>query len=473
MTLYKWLNEAVKARGSAKALVYRDTYLSWRGLQHRVERRAQEFAAMGIGEGHWVGLMLGNVPDFATMALALSKLGATVVPLDPTTGARDLAMILEAAPLRGLITRPRGGIDTAPAVPSVKGTRPQEPPESRRRLQGTLLTCSIYKQRKDAAPKGAAVVLFTSDSSGEPKGVLRTAANLEAGVENLKTTLEVTPDDRILTTAPLYHAFGFDLGMVLALRHGATLYLEDEVAPRRIVKLLRDQEIDLLPGMPSLYAGLARLPTAKPLKIKHARYLSAGSPLSPAIAEAFRERWGIKVMAMYHTTETQTVTVDRKGASPDSVGKAADGVEVRTDATGVVWVRSAAVTGRAIGAGVGNRMVGDKIPVGGLDGEGWLRTGDLGRVDRTGRLFLSGREDDLVKVDGKRVALGEVEGCLESFSKVKSAKARVITDSQGGPIVVARVVVLSKCDAEEIIDHCARNLAPYKVPRRIEFSELP
>src|SRR6185369_6434771 len=95
------------------ALVYRDTYLSWRGLLHRVERRAQEFASMSIGEGHWVGLMLGNVPDFAILALALSKIGATVVPLDPTTGGRDLSLIMDHAPLRGLITRPRGGVEAS------------------------------------------------------------------------------------------------------------------------------------------------------------------------------------------------------------------------------------------------------------------------------------------------------------------------------------------------------------------------
>src|SRR5580692_11433922 len=106
MQLYEWLSNVASGQSSGKALVYRDTYLSWRGLLHRVERRAQEFASMAIGEGHWVGLMLGNVPDFAILALALSKVGATVVPFDPTTSARDLALILDAAPFRALITRP-------------------------------------------------------------------------------------------------------------------------------------------------------------------------------------------------------------------------------------------------------------------------------------------------------------------------------------------------------------------------------
>jgi acyl-coenzyme A synthetase/AMP-(fatty) acid ligase len=100
-----------------------------------------------------------------------------------------------------------------------------------------------------------------------------------------------------------------------------------------------------------------------------------------------------------------------------------------------------------------------------------FRTGDLGRIDLAGKLFLAGREDDLVKVDGKRVALGEVEGCLESFPRVKQAQAMVITDPLTGPVVVARVVTSGRVKAEDIIDHCAKNLAPYKVPRRIEFCE--
>ena len=109
------------------------------------------------------------------------------------------------------------------------------------------------------------------------------------------------------------------------------------------------------------------------------------------------------------------------------------------------------------------------VAIGEIDKHGWLRTGDLGRLDKPGRLYLTGREDDVVKVEGKRVALGEVEGCLESFGKVKAAQAMVVSDPLAGMVVVARVVAKQKCQPEEIIDHCARNLAPYKVPRRIEF----
>src|SRR5262245_11909018 len=159
--LYEWLDRASVDLGNAKALVYRDNYLSWRGLKHRVERRAQEFSAMGIRKGDWVGLMLGNVPDFVILALALSKLDATVVPIDPTTASRELELMLETVPLRALITRPRGSEQTTqPPEPVRRGARPEprrpavgstvpapgEVAETRRRLQGTLLMCSVYKR---------------------------------------------------------------------------------------------------------------------------------------------------------------------------------------------------------------------------------------------------------------------------------------------------------------------------------------
>jgi long-chain acyl-CoA synthetase len=472
--LHKWLIDATRTRGSAKALVYRDTYLSWRGLQHRVERRVQEFGAMGISKGHWVGLMLGNVPDFAILTLALSKIGATVVPLDPTTGSRDLTLILEHAPLRALITRPRGGVDgpTASAPEAHERKAGKDVLESRRRLQGTLLTCSIYKQVGEA-PGKAAAVLFTNDSSGDPKGVLRTDENLEHAAVNAAKALEVTPEDRILTTVPLFHAYGFDLGLALGLRFAATLYLEDEVAPKRVVKLLREQEINLLPGTPALYAGLAKLPTAKALRIKGARYLSGGSHLPEATAEAFKNRWGLRIVPVYHTTEASMIAIDRKGGTPDTVGKSIDGVEVKLGEAGekgsALWVRGKGVSKQYVGTPQRHR--GGEVPVGSCDKDGWLRTGDMANIDKAGRIFLVGREDQLVKVDGKRVALGEVEGCLESFPKVQRAQVKVITDPLGGPIIVANVVAIGKCGAEEVIDHCAKNLAPYKVPRRIVFCE--
>jgi long-chain acyl-CoA synthetase len=494
MQLYEWLSNVASDQSSAKALVYRDTYLSWRGLLHRVDRRAQELHALGIAPGAWVGLMLGNVPDFVILALALSKIDAVVVPLDPTTGNRELEMILEAAPLRALITRPRGGEGGQasaglPYYASPTAARPAAGPpskfvpESRRRLQGTLLTCGLYKRTSLAAladgPAAPDVVQLTASIGGDPKGVVKTSANLEAAAQAIGKTLGVSASDRILCTLPLHASYGFDFGLLTTLASGATLFLEDEVSPKRIAKLLREQSIDFFAGTPALYGSLVRVPTVKPLKTAGARFLSSGSTLPANIAEGFYQRFGIRLLSCYHSTQAGPLALDRGGKDPESVGKSFDGVELRVagpkgdrlppSETGPIWVRSRALSVVSVPkTHLPKRS--DGVPIGGLD-DGWLRTGDVGQQDKTGRTTITGREDDLVKVDGKRVALGEVEGCLEAFPKVKAAQARVITDDLGGPMVVARVVRAGVCRAEDIIDHCARNLAPYKVPRQIEFCE--
>jgi long-chain acyl-CoA synthetase len=438
--------------------------------------------------------MLGNVPDFVILALALSKIDAVLVPLDPTTGNRELEMVLEAAPLRALITRPRGGEGgqataglpyyAGPPVPRPPAGPPSKfVPESRRRLQGTLLTCGLYKR---AAPgklaNGAGepeVVQLTASVGGDPKGVIKTGANLEAAAQAIRKTLDATVEDRILCSLPLHASYGFDFGLLTSLANGATLFLEDEVSPKRIAKLLREQRIDLFAGTPALFGSLVRVPTVKPLKNSGARFLSSGSSLPPTIAETFQQKFGVRLLSCYHTTQAGPLAVDRAGKDPGSVGRTFEGVELRIagptgnklspNETGPIWVRSRALSTISVPK-IHLPKHGDGTPIGGVD-EGWLRTGDLGQQDKTGRTIITGREDDLVKVDGKRLALGEVAGCLEAFPKVKEAEVRIVTDDLGGPMVVARIVRAGVCRAEDIIDHCARNLAPYKVPRQIEFCE--
>ena len=484
--LYDWLSRIIKDRGGGgTALVYRDTYLSWRGLVHRADRRAQELAGFGVGPGTWFGVMLGNVPELVILSAAASKLGAVLVPLDPTIASRELDMILEAAPLRALITRPHGGDTPTPAPPSPargdgRKQTPRHEPEGRRRLQGTLLNVHLYRRNPPDLPPGLtpAVVLFTADAGGDPKGVIRSEEQMEVIGETAAQALQMAPDEQILDATPLHHSFGFDIGLLAPLSRGATLYLEDEVSVKRLTKLLRDERIDIFPANPGLFGALAREVAVKPLTAKNARFVSSGSPLPPGVADAFQERFQVALRSAYHMTETGPVCLENTGSHPATVGTPYSGVELRLGSSDgratagaplPVWVRSPG-TSRTFVPELTVPLRGS-VPVGRADGEGWLRTGDLGVMDGAGRLILHGREDDVVKVDGRRVALGEVEGCLESFAKVREAEARVVLDDYGGQMVVARVVTAGACKVDELIDHCARSLAPYKVPRQIEFCE--
>jgi acyl-CoA synthetase (AMP-forming)/AMP-acid ligase II len=465
--LYDWLQRAVRDRGasgSGTALVYRDTYLSWRGLAHRVDRRAQELASYGVSAGAWVGLMLGNVPDFVVLALAVSKLRAVLVPIDPTTGTRDLDMILDAAPLRALVTRPRGSDSippgaAAPVATTARGTgRPYQArfvPESRKRLQGTLLNCNLFKREPLSLPGiEPAVVLFTTDAGGDPKGVVRGDGQLDAVATSIGATLDLKATDQVLAIAPLHHGYGLDFGLLAALAQGATLYLDDEMEPRRLAKALREQTITLFPGTPAIFGALARAVAVKPIEHRPARLLCSGSALPAAISDGVQERFGVPLLSCFHTTEAGPLTVDLSGATPAAVGRPFSGVELRLAGAdggaiappgeGPIWVRAGAVSNVFVPE-LAVRPKAATVPIGRAAPDGWFRTGDVGRVDGGGELTLVGREDDLVKVDGKRVALGEVEGCLESFAKVREAQARVVTGDLGETYLVARVVTAGEC----------------------------
>ena len=286
--LYDWLKKAAKAQGNNKAVVYRDNYLSWRGLLHRVDRRAQEFKSMGIKEGAWVGLMLGNVPDFVILALALSKLEAAIVPIDPTTGGRELELILAAAPLRALVTRPRGSEGSisangvsAPVPPStLPRARVQRPPTM---PPGSIARAGRRRRRGSSPPAGHAVdvlastsatppdhgvdpiaVLFTVGLARRPQG--RAAHRQELGRRRRPSDRRARADRqdrRLLVAVPLFHAYGWDLGFLPTLKLGATMFLEEEISARRIGKLVREHDVDVLPGTPAMYAELSKLPTAK------------------------------------------------------------------------------------------------------------------------------------------------------------------------------------------------------------------
>jgi acyl-coenzyme A synthetase/AMP-(fatty) acid ligase len=486
--LYEWLDNAAGARrgamGGGQALIYRDTYLSWHGLRHRVNRRASELKGFGIQAGDWVGLMLGGVPDFVVLALALSKLDAVVVPLDPTLGGRDLNMVFSAAHLRALITRPNTLTPfAAPAgAPPAdrEHARPRAVLESRRRVSGTLLTCATFERKPFRVHVVPEVVLFTLDAGGDPKGVVRERRQLEGIGATIGATLEIDAKTRVSTASGLHTSQGFDLGLCAALAQGAGLVLDDELVAARLAKLLSEQGADVLAATPALFAAMARMPTAKPCPSRHTRCISSGESLTPAVAQAFRRRFKVPLLSCYQTVETGPVAIDLEGRDPVTVGLPFAGVEIRaadplgsqvpTGVPGLVWVRAAGVSASFVPP-VRLRTRGGEVPIGRGLRDGWLRTGDIGSLDRDGRLTLFGREDDLVKVDGRRVALGEVEGCLEAFANVRSAEARLEHDDVGGSRVIARVQRDGHCTPKQLIDHCAKHLAPHKVPARVEFGE--
>ena len=264
-------------------------------------------------------------------------------------------------------------------------------PENRRRLQGTLLTCSLYKRSpmSSLADSDAAVVQFTATVGGDPKGVVRSTENLTASAAAIGKTLNIKGTDRVLCTVPLHHSYGFDFGHPGQPGHGATLFLEDEISPKRITKLLREQVIDVFPGNPALFGSLVRVPTIKPLQASPTRATSARarscrrrSPRASTSASASG------LLSCYHSTQAGPLAIDRAGQGSGDRRQAVRrrraagrGAERRQDRRRRARADLDPLE-RAVDA-VGARRstcpsARDGVPIGGADGENWYRTGDLG-----------------------------------------------------------------------------------------------
>ena len=422
---------------------------------------------MGI-KGAWVGLMLGNVPDFVILALALSKLDAAIVPIDPTTGGRELELILAAAPLRALVTRPRGS-EADPRTARARCARPCDARTRARRAAAAQASGSPRAERDRRSAAGCRArcspaacssaptrtrrradrVLFTADSLGDPKGVLRTDKNTVAAVDHAIAGARGRRQDhaswsRCRCSTPTAGTSGF----LPTLKLGSTMFLEEEISARRIGKLIREHEIDVLPGTPTMYAELSQAADREEARGQERR---ATSP--PARGSIRRGRR--RVLRPVRRAPPVLLPLDRgrdgrargqrqvpdDGRQDDRWRRDADHrarrqAVARGGKEGLIWVKSktlvaASRSARSTAKPRRRTRASGMVAIGAIDKHGWLRTGDLGKLDKTGRLHLTGREDDVVKVDGKRVALGEVEGCLEAFPKVKAAQALVDHRSDG------------------------------------------
>jgi long-chain acyl-CoA synthetase len=322
----------------------------------------------------------------------------------------------------------------------------------------------------------AAVLKFSSGSTAEPKGVALTAANVIAEAENVTSTLELGPGDRVLAAVPVFHSYGFDLGLLQTLYAGSTLVLTDVLAPRWVVATLADDGVSAFLGVPALYRAILASSISAPADLSHVRWLlSCTAPLGEDVITAFEARFHAPICQHYGSSEAGAVTNHVPAEilrRPSSVGRPVNGVDVFVaghegerlppGSEGEVVAASAAVA-RAYALGA----PGGISPL--RDGAFW--TGDLGVLDGDGFLTLSGRRDALINVGGLKVSPVEVRTVLERHFAVREAAVIGIPDAIGGEVVYAVVELRAQASESELLRFCRAALAEHKVPRRIEIRD--
>jgi acyl-CoA synthetase (AMP-forming)/AMP-acid ligase II len=469
-TLHESIAAMARAMGDRVALIDGPSgrAIGYAELATRVDRVAAGLAARGLRPGDVLALWAPNSPEWAIAALGAMAAGATVTGVSPVAVERELAgqlmdsggSIVVAAPELLETARtvsPTAGLREVVALDAVEG-------------EGAA-------PRALASARAVALLPYSSGTTGLPKGVMLTHANLVVGTAQACAGLKLTPRDTVVAVAPFAHVMGFVITLATALTSGATLVTLPHFAFEPYLELVDRHRATVLIVPPPVMAGLARHPAVDARALSSVELVvSGGAPVPAAIARAVGERLpGAVVRLGYGLTETTaTVTApDRELAvDPGSVGRAMPSTELRVvdpetgadlgpGEPGELWVR-----GPQTMAGYLHRPDATAAMI---DADGWLRTGDLVVVDDDGQLFIVDRLKELIKVNAFQVAPAELEAVLATHPAVADAAVVGRHDEACGEVPVAAIVAREAIDAEDLMAWVAARVAPYKRVRAVRF----
>ena len=442
------LDAVARRRPDAPALVWKDGALTWRALERRAGGVAQALTRLGIRAGDTVALLLGNDWRFAAALWGGLKAGATVVPLNPLLSSDERARILEHLQPATVLDR----------------------------------VSDEEASREAAAVAAPALILYTSGSTGQPKGALLSHAALHAANESWASpVMRLARDDVVLAALPLAHSFGLNGALLAPLLAGATVALCERFMPEETLAALTRHRVTVLPAVATMFQKLLEVPALSPAACSTVRIaLSGAAPCPWDLAEAWRKRTGVRILRGFGMTELFrpiSYLADETADWADSIGRAVPGVELRVvdDAgetcavgeAGELWIRSPAAMDGYFRSEEETRAV---------MRDGWFRTGDLARISPTGFVTIVGRKKELILRGGYSVVPGEVEAALLAHAAVAEAAVIGIPDAALGEEVAAFVTLKpgAQAGADELVAFCRERLAAFKYPRRVAVvSELP
>ena len=478
--------DAADANRDAPAIVHRDERIAFADLIERIERLAAGLADRGIGPGDSVALLVPNSPEFVVALHAITGLGAAAVPLNPQHKHDELEFQFRACGVRGIICDERS-VGVCERIVS-SWDQPVEIITTGSALaHGTTIDGLIDAYAPSRLAKRPAddvfIYQFSSGSTGRPKRVARTQGEIHAEALGYRPLFGVGPGVGVFCAVPLFHSYGLTCSLLATAPSGATLVLLEDPNPfvlkrHRALDVLERERPEIFPGVPFIFRLLAEAPREADLSSLRLCF-SAGIELPREVFDAFLARFGVPIRQLYGSTETGTMAAN-VGADPKatfaSVGPPLPGVDVEVLGEDGLPAVSGDVGELAVrGPGVARGYVDLPELTAEAFAGGRYRTGDLGRIDEAGRVYLTGRKKLLIPVGGYKVDPIEVEDVLNANPAVDEAVVvGVPGDNPGEEIVKAAVVLADACEERELIRYVQEHLANYKVPQLIEFrDEIP
>lgn len=465
-----------------------DMSLSYGELDEMSDRLASALRARGVRRGDRVVIFMDNIWEMPVAIFGVLKAGAIFCPVNPSLKADGLRFVLDDCRPSAVLTQGKyaGLCEDArgQASPIIVAARPTGGSPHALSFE-ECLTQRAGERPEAGTESDLAMIIYTSGSTGDAKGVMMSHANIDAASASIAAYLENTADDVILGALPLSFTYGL-YQLLVAIRVGARLVLQKNFAfPHAVLAVARAEGVTGLPLVPTMAAMILALKDVEPLP--SLRYITNAAAALPAPHVAgLRDLFpNARLYLMYGLTECARATylppeeLDRR---PSSVGKAIPGTEaVVVDETGRPLppdaVGELVVNGPHVMQGYWEKSAATEAALwaGPRRGERWLRTGDLFRSDSEGFLYFVGRKDDIVKVGGEKVALGQIEAVLQACPGVAEVVVTGAPDPILGTAIRALIVASDPGLAEQdILRHCAGKLPASMVPKEIEFrAELP
>jgi long-chain acyl-CoA synthetase len=477
------LRRTAAERPDHPALVAGSTSWTYGELHTRVDAATAVLQELGVTPGDRVGVVLGTTPAFVVAACAVLRTGGALVPLLPGLAPDELRHALADSGAEVVVAGPERAAEIA-------ALRDELPALRHLLTSGTTVEgADVLEDRMEAAgdpelidrdPDALAALVYTSGTTGRPRGAMLTRRNLAANQDqSLAGRFEVGADDVVLLVLPLAHIYSLNVGLGACITAGATMVLVERFDPAATLATIEEQQVSVLLGAPPMYTAWLEGGFLEGRRLPSLRLaVSGAAPLPVPVLLRFAEATGVIIEEGYGLTEAApSVTSNSMGpeARPGSVGLPLPGIELRlvgedgsdveVGDPGEVWVR-----GPNVFSGYYHD---DEGTAAALTPDGWLRTGDVGTQDDEGYLYLVDRKRDLVIVNGFNVYPREVERVIAEDDTVAEVAAVGAPHPLTGETVVAYVVPRSGAtvDVDALAARCRDKLARYKCPTRIEVTE--
>src|SRR3954453_12191828 len=473
------LTETAQRHPDRPALKLDDATMSYAALDDATAHVAGLLRERGIGAGDRVGVMLPHVPHFAIVYYGVLRAGAVVVPMNVLLKGREVKFYLEDPEAKALFA---WGDFAAAAEEGASEAGAEAIIVKAGEFEGLLGHADPITEVAERADDDPAVILYTSGTTGTPKGAELTHGSLHANAEVTGRTLaKVSEEDVVLGALPLFHAFGQTCGLNTSVYGGACLDLIPRFDPGKALEIIQRDKVTIFEGVPTMYHAILNHPERDQYDTSSLRLcISGGAALPVEVLKGFEEAFSCKILEGYGLSETSPVASFNhpdKDRKPGSIGTPIEGVEMKVvdeDRNEVAQgeVGEIAIRGHNLMRGYWNRDDATQEVM----RDGWFHTGDMAQVDEDGYFFIVDRKKDMIIRGGYNVYPREIEEVLYEHPAVSEAAVVAVPDEKMGEEVGAAVVLKDGEEASEddVRDFVKQRVAAYKYPRRVWFlDELP